>query len=450
MAKLVALLDQMLRGTAFQTSERTIYSVEEFREEFDRASGSTSRTLELLSGSFTVSNVTPLVEHLRCVLSEFIDADTGRIGHSFHVVGDVSRRTTLTSQLGEKMNRYSSMSDFAKGLIHAAAVLGSNRVAELIELWAGGKPREYKILVVLTGVHIDDSIELAQGPRMCRLPTSSDLLPVSIPDTNMRSDALANMLGLTLLEIDAATHPAFFMPLNRGDVETPMHTQTVLGECSPDTFFLALSLLCGQRVGLGWAWSDYGEAGFFTRGMRSGLLGSGQVSSIRTGGWSVTSTGVVELASFAPPASNLDEQGLRRAWELRNELQSRLDSDQRFQLAVTRWAKAATPGVINPDRVIDLRIALEALYLDSTEGELGFRLSLTGARHLRTDLDDRKAVRKSLADFYRLASGVIHGSHIGRSADVTMVDTATDLCREGILKLVEQRHKPNWTDILLG
>ena len=156
------------------------------------------------------------------------------------------------------------------------------------------------------------------------------------------------------------------------------------------------------------------------------------------------------MGTLAAPAANLCEQGLRRAWELRSELQSRLDSDQRFQIAVTRWAKAATPGVMNPDRIIDLRIALEALYLDSTGGELGFRLSLTGARHLRTNLDDRQAVRRSLVDFYGFASRVIHGAPIGRSIDVTLVDMATDLCREGILKIVEQRNQPRWTDLLLS
>ena len=153
---------------------------------------------------------------------------------------------------------------------------------------------------------------------------------------------------------------------------------------------------------------------------------------------------------FTPPVSNLCEQGLHRAWKLLNELQRRLDSDQRFQIAVSRWVKAAIPGAMNPDRMIDLRIALEALYLDSSEGELGFRLSVTGARHLRTNLDDRKAVRKSLSDFYRFGSRIVHGTPVGRSADVVLVNTANDLCREGILKIVEDGNQPNWTDLLLG
>ena len=335
-------------------------------------------------------------------------------------------------------------------LIHAAAVLESARAAKLIELWAGGEPWEYKILVVLAGVSINDSIELDQGLGMYRLPTSSDSLPVSIPDTHMRRDAVARMLGHTLLEIDAATHPAFFTPLEGVEVEPSLRTCTVLGECSPDTFFLALSLVCGQRVELAWTWRDFGDAGFFTRGMHSGLGGAGAGLEKLAGSWSQSSTGVVKLGTLAAPAANLCEQGLRRAWELRSELQSRLDSDQRFRIAVTRWAKAATPRVMNPDRIIDLRIALEALYLDSSGGELGFRLSLTGARHLRTNLDDRQAVRRSLVEFYGFASRVIHGAPIGRSTDVTLVDMATDLCREGILKIVEQRKQPRWTDLLLS
>ena len=55
-------------------------------------------------------------------------------------------------------------------------------------------------------------------------------------------------------------------------METPLYTRTVLGECSPDTFFLALSLVCDQRVEWYGGGGDYGDAGFLTRGMRSGLI----------------------------------------------------------------------------------------------------------------------------------------------------------------------------------
>ena len=118
-------------------------------------------------------------------------------------------------------------------------------------------------------------------------------------------------------------------------------------------------------------------------------------------------------------------------------------------IAVTRWARAALPGEINADRVVDLRIALEALYIDSDHGELGFRLSVTGARHLGVTLESRKAIRKSLGDFYNLASRVIHGTILRRTRDVSIVDTASKLCRDGIIKILEERHRPDWTELLL-
>ena len=108
------------------------------------------------------------------------------------------------------------------------------------------------------------------------------------------------------------------------------------------------------------------------------------------------SSGVTSLTSFKAPTANLSREGLQRAWTTAKDLQPRMDSADRFRIAVTRWARAASPGVLSPDRVIDLRIAPKALNLDSDQGELQFRLSITGARHLADGLGDRKAVAKDV------------------------------------------------------
>ena len=405
MTRLARLLDQALHETTFHVGESATYSVEEFRDELEQARGSPSRTRKILSAHFSVVDVSLLVDCLRTKLSEFVGSDTERIGHSFNVDGDAERRITYTPNLAEEIDSYSSLEGFAKGLIHAAAVLGSARAAQLVDLWVGGEPWRYKILVILSGVHIDESIELDQGLRMYTLPTSSDLLPVSLPTKLTRMGSVENILGHTVLEIDAATRPAFFVPSEEDDERPAFDTWTALDECLPNAFFLALSLVCGQRVDLAWKWLDYGDAGSFTRGINSDPAGSGEGLQRLSSSWSLqVSSGVIRLGDYTPPVANLSGEGLRRAWAMRNELQRRYNKEQRFQVAVSRWARAATPGVMNADRVIDLRVALEALYLDSNDGELGFRLSLTGARHLKDKLEDRRAVRKSLADFYRLAS----------------------------------------------
>ena len=91
----------------------------------------------------------------------------------------------------------------------------------------------------------------------------------------MRSDQVSKILGHAVLEVDAFTRPALFVPTQGESIYAPLHTRTALGDVALDTFFLALSLVCNQRVGLAWSWIDYGEASSFTTGVRSGLGGPG-------------------------------------------------------------------------------------------------------------------------------------------------------------------------------
>ncbi|MDE2988917.1 MAG: hypothetical protein OXT70_12820 [Chloroflexota bacterium] len=456
MNQLARMLDQALEETTFRIDGGAPCSVEEFRDALERAQRSAARTRTIRSARFSVADASPLTAFLGNRLSQFVEPGTGWIRHSFKVDGDSSGGVTLTNQLVEAIDNRSGLDGFATGLTHAAAVLGSVRAAELIEAWAEVHPWEYKILVILSDVHVDECIELAQGLRMYTLPTSSDAVPASLPRGLMRDDSMANLLGHTLLEIDAATSPALSVPSLRGDARSTFNTSTALAECLPEGFFRALSLVCGRRVGMAWSWVDYGEAGAFTRRMPSFLAGTGEGLSKLSSSWSMAqSSGVIELGNHVRPAANLSEAGLHRAWALRNELQRRYDTDQRFQIAVSRWIEAASPGVLSPDRLIDLRVALEALYLDSGTGESRFRLALTGARHLRNGMEDRREVYKSLAEFYGLASRVVHGEPLPtgekkRASTLALADQVTNLCRDGILKIVEQRKQPKWIDVLLS
>ena len=437
--------------TKFQTEGGKVHSADGLRQAIPLARWGTPETREVLSANPEVVDdwVGSVAVHLRDRLSGYIDVSTDRIGHSFPVVADELVHIRATPDRALEIHSSSSVSGLAKGLIRAAAVLGADRAAELVSVWAGGEPRHYTICVVLAGVYIDEGIELDEGLRMYRLPVSSDSLPISMPD--LRWELVADILGHAVLEVDASTHSALFVPRQSADAHPPLQTCTALSEVSLDTFFLALSLVCNRRVGSAWSWNDFGDASAFTTGRRIGLAGPGL--AIKRLSKDVTHslyTGVTKLSSFDPPTLNLCRKGLQRAWTLSSELQRRLDSDERFQTAVTRWTEAATPGVLNPDRLIDLRIALESLYLDSNDGELGFRLSVTGARHLGASLEERRARRKTLVDFYGLASRVIHGATLAKKADVALVDRATKLCRDGILKIVERRDQPSWTDFLLS
>ena len=103
------------------------------------------------------------------------------------------------------------------------------------------------------------------------------------------------------------------------------------------------------------------------------------------------------------------------------------------------------------DQLIDLRIALEALYLDDDiQGELSFRLATHAAWHLGENVQDRLAVQKTIRDTYALASRVLHGRGITNNANEReMFEAAQGLCRKGILKILETGEKPNWNKLIL-
>ena len=228
MSELAALLKQVLSHTRFRTRDGTVYSAEEWQDAIDRSRGRLHTAREVLSARPEVDEVWvgSVADHLRGRLASHIDVGTDRIGHSFPVSGESGGSVTITPDYAEETYSSSSLSGFATALIRAAAVLGSDRAAELVSLWASGEPRHYTICVVLAGVYIDKTIELDEGVRLHRLPVSSDLLPISMPE--MRRDSVANLLGHAVLEVDASTHPALFVARQSADAHPPLCTSTAI------------------------------------------------------------------------------------------------------------------------------------------------------------------------------------------------------------------------------
>ena len=105
------------------------------------------------------------------------------------------------------------------------------------------------------------------------------------------------------------------------------------------------------------------------------------------------------------------------------------------------------------DRYIDLRVALEAIYLqdfmNERSQEMRFRLALFGAWHLGEDFQERRSIRKALRAAYDMASTAVHEGELPNSVEPTL-STAQDLCRRGILKLLREGPPDNWGDLVLG
>ena len=105
-----------------------------------------------------------------------------------------------------------------------------------------------------------------------------------------------------------------------------------------------------------------------------------------------------------------------------------------------------------PDCFIELRVALEALYLRKGDmGELKFRLATYGAWHLGSNFDERRRYHTTISRMYNLASKAVHTGEIENKPGTLDILTDTqNLCREGILKRLKEKEKPKWEDMILG
>ena len=454
MTRLSVLLAQALCQTMFRADGDVLLTATEVRSRWKEFywGAPDAETVRSVWPQVPDPSVESISAYLRRRVPDYIHAGRDCIGHSFGVLGERYGSTTAVDH-HIRHQGVSTVTGFARGLVITAALLGPERVARLVDDWSRDAPLRPRICVLVGGgLYPEAPLELVHGLRVYSLPVSSDSFPRSIPE--MQSLSVPSWLGQTVLEVDAEMRPALFRPGNADDELPELETRVALGPVPLEIFLLALSLVCNRRLGLAWAWADYGELEAFSRGRSHGLLGPGRVQVERLRGTlSYSSSGdVCRLTDYQAPVPNLSAGRLWRAWEIAEELHRRVSSNLRFQIAVTRWSRAALPGVVTPDRVVDLRIALESLFLDSDAGELVFRLSTTGARYLGSDLEERRAIRKTLREFYGLASRTIHGAAIGApsQADMDLVDAASRLCRDGILKNLTDRPHANWADFLLS
>jgi len=81
---------------------------------------------------------------------------------------------------------------------------------------------------------------------------------------------------------------------------------------------------------------------------------------------------------------------------------------------------------------------------------MSYRLCLTVAWHLGTDLVERKKVRKNLLDAYDAASKAVHSGDLDYIEYQELLAIAQDLCRRGILKLLKQGSPNDWGGLILG
>lgn len=470
MRELTELLDSVLDQTTFDSRSAKKMTPAQLRDAYDREGLHDEEIIEARRAQPVIPDelLLQLNKQLRTLLKDYIDPETDHFGHALPI--DAQRRYPVDRHHGERRETFqsngllsiagvSAVEDLNKGLIKGAAVIGAERVTHLLSGWLQGKPVEYRTSALLNGLPVREPLAPVNGIRIEPLPLSTGELPASLP--RHRGMAVEDYLGRTVVSVDSSAAPALFHPQVKPS-EQNVHANNV-GDVDIDTVTQGLSLESDSYVDVAFRWNDYQELGAFSQTGGSSSWSTGN-ASIRRGSPPVSystdsSTGITTL-QFMHDHQMLDisEESLAQTLEALKTLKH----SDKTRIAVSRWVKSKDSYGQQADRFIDLRIALESLYLrnignEKDRGEMRFRLPLIGAWHLGSDLEERKKVRKNLREAYDTASKAVHGGPLAVHGDALeyfkyqqLLSTAQDMCRRGILKLLKEESPSDWEDLILG
>ena len=365
------------------------------------------------------------------LLDGYLDSERAHIGHA---LAESINGTELGRYEGDRLaglEKVSSLKEFRDYLVIGAALLGSQRMAEHLSGWIAGKPLHYRTMALLVGARIEANLEIEPGVRVERLPANTKELPQSVP--GLGSVPPATYLGAVVLCVDCEVAPALYRPekvaSGNWNFCTDVRRSWALGSASIDEFCESLSLSANGCIRSRQVWRDYGELEEFS------ALTARTIDPLK-----------VIHARVA--VESLTQQHLREAWEIQNL--RNVGEDGGIGMAISRWVSSTRPEATLADRFIELRIALEALYLDQkNHTELAFRLATHGALYAGGTIEERRRNHGTLGEAYKLSSRAVHAGTLKASSEAVL-KKAQDLCREGIIKRLRGGAAPDWSDLILG
>ena len=281
---------------------------------------------------------------------------------------------------------------------------------------------------------------------MMALPLSTEDLPAGLPARPGRPRA--DYLGHTLVRVDTEAKPALFRPRTAKPEEKTVHA-AFTPPITLKAIREALSLEADTFVDDGIVWNDYGQLSALSEQEQYGTGDPGRLPH-RTGRTSSVSTGVSTIKLSSSGIRELAEESLGRT------LRALERADNRTRVAVSRWKMAKNTHRSLTDRFIDLRVAMESLFLpQKPDQELKFRLAVSGAWLVGKNAGDRRRVWDTLRRAYELASTAVHGGDVkgkkkdGRSSEAVLLDGLAE-CRRGIRRILNEGQINDWTELILG
>ena len=424
------LLEEATSTSTFQLYPDIRLSAEEFQAVFKVGSLS-----GFLNGVTAEPIIDPtarirLIEYIRTTFASYIEDD--HIGVAATL--DVSDVPAI------------SVDEFAGILVRATVALGIGRVADLIADWLAGRPLSYETHAIFAGVTAVGTLGIGDRVRFRQIPTDSGGIDPDLPPRVKRlfgATELSSLVYMTDVSVDRVLEHV--SPLYRpSDAEAQ---SSELLRASRDEFLhqvaleQALSLACDAPVVPIVNWQDYEDLLPFNSGKLGATLFPYRQNNEVFSSLSLVYSHVYVSADQLVLADRLIEK-------LTAENTSRLG----LHIPIAKWLSSKPIRLQTEDRLVDLRTALESLFLnDGEDGEIAYRLSLRAALRLARDSRTRRQVVKDMKGFYGLASKAVHGRNVKNDDKYgRLLAFAQDVCRREIFQRLEDGKRPNWDDVTLG
>ena len=432
--ELIRLLEEALKNLEVRVRGRRL-SEDEHEEQLRKIWSSPH---ELKGANFTAIFLDIQNENIKSQLREFIKNEFSSCmsehGYMRHLVFSVS--SIGVAEIGVDCILFH--------LLHLARYKG---VREAVDSFERSTQLEasLEITVLLGGLAIDTVEAVTDGVTL--YPLSSYKANFKLPPSIEKYVDTHFFTGGAILVIDATISPVFHEDMGIDIRKYSFEIQTkgldVRKFKASDLykFFLehiwgdfsyALSLSCNKAVQVIAVWPVLSSYDLWNR----------SYSTIQT---QVT---LLITPTYTREIIKADKGILQQAIKLYEDIRNRAN----YRIPIYRWVASKT-NKYPEDRIIDLSIALEAIYLFGGErGEIAYRLALRAARYLRGSREQRKRLFGTIKKIYKHRSKIAHG---GRIKDKKLpefeavIKEAQNLCRESILKILEEKVTPKWNDIEL-
>ena len=345
------------------------------------------------------------------------------------------------------------LDDLLEQLLKIAIAQGIEGAVSTFDRCTEDRHGSFQYMALLEGIGLEAEIQVLEGVRLVPIPNSTSELPSYLLNFFVNPSMPS---GRTLLIIDYSISPIFHKPfgpttsqerykqLNRTfriEINGRILPSFIAVDSSMNILCQALSLACNSAAQTSIKWRFLAEDELFNL-----KVGIGYGSA-----WS--------LGPFGSSAK-VKETQIKEAKRLYHILVN-LDSNirEKLQIPIDRWIKSKASGN-DIDKTIDLGIAFESIYLSNIteKTELSFRLRLYAAWYLGKDEEDRKMLMKEFRAIYNCRSDAVHNGKLkgevkigGASVSISeFIKRAQDLCRESIIKIMEDGQFPDWNDLILS